>query len=271
MLSITGMTLDQFADLMQGLGYRATRIERPKARPVAETAPASEPESVPETASTQAMCWREASDTAAPESGEQSATAAPEPLAVDPVVTEPAAPEAVAVAEAEADATHRIMRQTSRPWRRLLAKVRRPNLPPTELEVVYTFAWAGRARTDRNARGERPNRGPRREGGGRDATAPAEGGDTARPRGDRPREDRGKHASGNAGKPGDRPDRASKPKGQHKPGPKGDRPPRDSNRDGPRPERKFEAHPPRSDRPKSDRIDPDNPFAAALMGLRDKL
>ncbi|MEM1234874.1 MAG: helicase-related protein [Pseudomonadota bacterium] len=30
MLSITGMTLDQFADLMQGLGYKAERGERPK-------------------------------------------------------------------------------------------------------------------------------------------------------------------------------------------------------------------------------------------------
>jgi ATP-dependent RNA helicase SUPV3L1/SUV3 len=29
MLSITGMTLEQFADLMQGLGYRAARGEPP--------------------------------------------------------------------------------------------------------------------------------------------------------------------------------------------------------------------------------------------------
>ena len=33
MLSITGMTLEQFADLMQGLGYRAERGEREKPRP----------------------------------------------------------------------------------------------------------------------------------------------------------------------------------------------------------------------------------------------
>ena len=32
MLSITGMTLEQFADLMGGLGYRAEKAERPKAR-----------------------------------------------------------------------------------------------------------------------------------------------------------------------------------------------------------------------------------------------
>jgi ATP-dependent RNA helicase SUPV3L1/SUV3 len=36
MLSITGMTLDQFADLMQGLGYKAERGERPKVKPVVE-------------------------------------------------------------------------------------------------------------------------------------------------------------------------------------------------------------------------------------------
>jgi ATP-dependent RNA helicase SUPV3L1/SUV3 len=33
MLSITGMTLEQFADLMEGLGYRAEKGERPKAKP----------------------------------------------------------------------------------------------------------------------------------------------------------------------------------------------------------------------------------------------
>ncbi len=34
MLSITGMTLEQFADLMQGLGYRAEKGERSKVKPV---------------------------------------------------------------------------------------------------------------------------------------------------------------------------------------------------------------------------------------------
>ncbi|MFN5828707.1 MAG: helicase-related protein, partial [Rhodobacterales bacterium] len=38
MLSITGMTLDQFADLMAGLGYRGDRSERPKVRPEAAAA-----------------------------------------------------------------------------------------------------------------------------------------------------------------------------------------------------------------------------------------
>ncbi|MDV7270165.1 helicase-related protein [Thioclava sp. A2] len=38
MLSITGMTLEQFADLMQGLGYAAEKGEREKQKPVAEVA-----------------------------------------------------------------------------------------------------------------------------------------------------------------------------------------------------------------------------------------
>jgi ATP-dependent RNA helicase SUPV3L1/SUV3 len=43
MLSITGMTLEQFADLMQGLGYKPVRGERDKLRAVAEeTTPAAE-------------------------------------------------------------------------------------------------------------------------------------------------------------------------------------------------------------------------------------
>jgi ATP-dependent RNA helicase SUPV3L1/SUV3 len=39
MLSITGMTLDQFAGLMEGLGYRAEKGERAKARPVRNATP----------------------------------------------------------------------------------------------------------------------------------------------------------------------------------------------------------------------------------------
>nr|WP_246026758.1 helicase-related protein [Paracoccus luteus] len=48
MLSITGMTLDQFADLMGGLGYRATKAERVKARAAATSAAAPEPAALPE-------------------------------------------------------------------------------------------------------------------------------------------------------------------------------------------------------------------------------
>jgi ATP-dependent RNA helicase SUPV3L1/SUV3 len=48
MLSITGMTLEQFADLMQGLGYKAERGEREKVRALQEPAPQA-PEATEET------------------------------------------------------------------------------------------------------------------------------------------------------------------------------------------------------------------------------
>ena len=53
MLSITGMTLEQFANLMEGLGYKAERGERPKAKPtasLAETPDADMPETTAEAA-----------------------------------------------------------------------------------------------------------------------------------------------------------------------------------------------------------------------------
>ena len=42
MLSITGMTLEQFADLLQGLGYQAERGEREKQRPQPMVAPSED-------------------------------------------------------------------------------------------------------------------------------------------------------------------------------------------------------------------------------------
>ena len=49
MLSITGTTLEQFARLMEGLGYRAERAERPKVK--AQQAPPDPPQEVPDTPS----------------------------------------------------------------------------------------------------------------------------------------------------------------------------------------------------------------------------
>ncbi len=102
----------------------------------------------------------------------------------------------------------------------------------TETEVFYTFTWAPRPRAPR---GERPAK--RAEG------APREGGEKreGRLRGER----------------GDRGERGAKPH-KGKPGGKGKR----DDRGG----KQFESRP-----PKKDKIDPDNPFAAALMGLRNKI
>ena len=49
MLSITGMTLEQFADLMQGLGYKAEKGERAKVRAETPVAAPAEGEAAPET------------------------------------------------------------------------------------------------------------------------------------------------------------------------------------------------------------------------------
>ncbi|RLL72947.1 helicase-related protein [Paenirhodobacter hankyongi] len=100
-----------------------------------------------------------------------------------------------------------------------------------ETEVFYTFAWAPRPRP------QRPERAPRREG---------EGGGKPRREGGKP-EFRGDRDGAKGGKP----------KGKGKPHGK----PRDEDKS-----RAFEARPPKKDKP----IDPDNPFAAALMGFKSK-
>ncbi|MFQ6777425.1 helicase-related protein [Cereibacter sphaeroides] len=194
MLSITGMTLEQFAGLMQGLGYRAEPGERPKVK----AAPAAAE--------------------AAPAEGEAPAEVPAEEV--------PAAEAPSADAEAAPDA---------------------PAEEPAAVEVesFYTFTWAPR-RPDRGPRrhdrgqGEGRNRGPRAAPG----DAPAEGAAAeARPsRGDRPE----RQGHGHGGKPkgkGGKPDRKGADRNQPK---------------------SFESRPARSDR-----IDPDNPFAV-LAALRDR-
>ncbi|MBT8455977.1 MAG: disulfide oxidoreductase [Rhodobacteraceae bacterium] len=103
MLSITGMTLEQFANLMEGLGYRATKGERPKAR--AQAAPEAPEEAKPD--------------------GDRAEEATEEAPAEAPAEAEEAAP-----AEPEVEAA------TDAP-----AETEAPAEP--ELEVFYTFAWAG--------------------------------------------------------------------------------------------------------------------------------
>ncbi|MCV2868387.1 helicase-related protein [Defluviimonas sp. WL0002] len=102
----------------------------------------------------------------------------------------------------------------------------------TESEVFYTFTWAPKPRAPRQPRPEaKEGRGARPE---RQVKRDGERGE---------RSERG-------GKPG-----KGKPQGRRDKDAKRDDKPRN-----------FEARP-----QKKDRIDPDNPFAAALMGLRDKI
>jgi ATP-dependent RNA helicase SUPV3L1/SUV3 len=298
MLSITGMTLEQFADLMQGLGYRATRGERPKARPQA------------------------AAETPAPEGAGATEEVAGAEEAPESLVSDVAQPEIAQPADAPAEPT-----TGSDPASAEVATAGTAHDAVADSEVFYVFAWAPRARAPvrgrpegdarsaegrtgegRTGGGRRPpregaaaearprpeggrdRRAPRAEGEGaaarparhdrphraegqpsvQPATAPAEGAapeaaDRRPPRDDsaRTRHDH-KYAEGRQGGPrqGDRPHK------DHKPGDPRRSDQQDRGRDGRPPKdapRSFEAGPKRSER-----IDPDNPFAV-LAALRDRL
>lgn len=180
MLSITGMTLEQFADLMQGLGYKAEKGEREKAKPVDQAiaeAPAEE-----------------AAEPAVSERVEDIPDEGEAPVVAEPVEQTEQPADIPAATEGEV----------------LPGETPAADSAEPEIEVFYTFTWAGRA-----ARGRPQGRG--------------------------------------------KPHRGDKPKGKGGKPPKG-KPRRDQ---GPK---TFSAKPQK----KKDQIDPDNPFAAALMGLKDK-
>jgi ATP-dependent RNA helicase SUPV3L1/SUV3 len=122
MLSITGMTLVQFADLMAGLGYKADKGERAKVNPVkADAAPVADAAETPvETA------VADAAETPVETAVADTAEAPVETTDID--ATE-APVEAVVPAEAPAE-------------------------DAPEMEVFYTFTWGGRAITTRQ--GGRP-------------------------------------------------------------------------------------------------------------------
>lgn len=194
MLSITGMTLEQFSDLMQGLGYKAEKGERQKVKAAPEAPAAQDPEVTADNAETE-----DAAEASAPEApSETVAETVPETVAE-------AGTEVTAEAESEAG-------QDAEP----------------ETEVFYTFTW-GR---NRQGSGQRtPRRDAGRSGGPQRA-------------GEREGSSRGKR-----GKPSGKP-------GGKKGGPRQDR----KDQGG----KSYSARPPKKEK----QIDPDNPFAAALMGLK---
>ena len=121
MLSITGMTLEQFANLMQGLGYRAEKAERVKVK-----APAAEP-----------VASGPASD--AEVSGDAMPAAVETAPDDAPTAEIPAAEPEAPTSEGE-DATK--------------------EAAPVEMEVFYTFAW-GAKRVERAVDGPRKGQKPR--------------------------------------------------------------------------------------------------------------
>ncbi len=114
MLSITGMTLDQFADLMQGLGYKAERGEREKVKPVpVETAP-------------------------------ETTTDAPEqPVAEDNSAPDAPTEDVATPAEASAEATDSTETADEA-----------PAADEPEVEVFYTFTWGRQRQQNRGPRRE---------------------------------------------------------------------------------------------------------------------
>ena len=199
MLSITGTTLEQFADLMQGLGYKAERGEREKVKPVdqavaeapvdaAKAAEDTPPETLPDSAPDSAL-----------EAIEEITDQGEAPIIADPEAAPEVPPEI-----SEAPEEDLIPGET-------------PETAAPEIEVYYTFTWApraGRAAEGARAKPRKPQ-GQGKPGGkfaGKSGTKPGAK--------DKPQDDRGK-------KPAERPK-------------------------------------------KEERIDPDNPFAAALMGLKTK-
>ncbi|PWR04095.1 disulfide oxidoreductase [Meridianimarinicoccus roseus] len=239
MLSITGMTLEQFASLMQGLGYAAERGERAKQRstptPKSAVGAGYGAQTPPDASTPDDSAEGTDESPTPPASAEQLGEAAPEASEVpteagsdtsaDP---EPEAPQAVpatsaeaaATATAEADAGDGTAAQDGDAAAQAGQAGEQPHAA-AETEVFYTFRWSPPRRG-----GHRPQQG----GGGRRGDDKARKGGGERPKG-------------------------GKPKGK-----------RGSKDDKPAAAKTFAARPPKPEK----KIDPDNPFAAALMGLRDK-
>jgi ATP-dependent RNA helicase SUPV3L1/SUV3 len=248
MLSITGMTLEQFGDLMAGLGYKGEKGERPK------TKAAAPKELTAEDIAAAAAAAAAAAKIKVPEE------AAPEEVAAE---TPPEASGEIS-GEAMAEAPAENPDAPAEP-------VAEPVAEPMEMESFITFVWAPRPRggdrrpprrDNRAAQGATKPEASSPDQGDAQGDAPREGG---KPRGERPAgqgQGRGKERGGQDRGP--RPEGGFKGKGggkpQGKPGGKpGGRPPQN----GPQ---KYEARPPRPEK----KIDPDNPFAA-LAALKGKI
>ncbi|WP_226778965.1 helicase-related protein [Oceaniglobus trochenteri] len=241
MLSITGMTLEQFSGLMAGLGYRAEKGERPKVK-AGSPPPAEVPDQTPD--ETPADTPVEEPDTAPGEVPVEPPAEVPGDVPLDPPApdadpseaalpvdramehpSDPAVERALDVGEqADLPANEAAQKpgdtESAVPGDAALPEVA-ADATPLETEVFYTFTWGG------NRGGRDNNRGQQRRDGGGGKRPQGEG----KPRG------KGGPRKGKGGAPA-----------------------------GKQGAKKFEARPPRKEKA----IDPDNPFAAALMGLRDK-
>ncbi|MCI5096669.1 MAG: disulfide oxidoreductase [Rhodobacteraceae bacterium] len=170
MLSITGMTLEQFADLMQGLGYRAekgerVKVKKPQADAPAAAAPAAE---------------AGATEEAAAEGTEAAAEQADAPVAAEAAVEAVEAAEATP-AVAEGDVAAEAVEADAEP----------------EMEVFFTFTWGRTRQGGGNRRGQGQGRGQaqggeRNQGKPRNAGKPRAGGKPQGKKGGKPQNQGGK-------------------------------------------------------------------------------
>ena len=204
MLSITGMTLEQFADLMQGLGYQAAKAERVKTKAAQDPVASATPE-VDKPEISAALPEKVAFE---PVDAAQEAASD-----VNPAKVEPSAAEALSSGSERTETLHEEEQPAasiaqadsqSAPAQSQSAETIEP-----ELEVFYTFTWGHVAKKQSPPRHNKP-----------------------------------KHRAGDE-------KQARKSKGKQKPS---------RDKKGPK---TFAAKP-----EKTQKIDPDNPFAAALMGLK---
>ena len=293
MLSITGMTLEQFSDLMLGLGYNCDRGERVKVKPAASVAepdkvapdlavggadadiPGAAAELIPEDAGAEpdkvdvagtdleaiAEPVLEVGPTTAPETMADTGLA-PETKSVSMAASDDATVEhtVIETPPVEKDTPDSSgLEAGAEPSEPVLGS---PDMgseiaPETvlEMEVVYTFTW-GRSGVASRPKGQ----GRRNSGAGADQKSrdgkPQDGKDA------KGRSGQNKSSQNKSGLENPKQGKAGRDKfnrdGDKRPG-KG-KPRRD---DGPK---QFAASPKRTEQ-----IDPDNPFAAALMGMKDKL
>jgi ATP-dependent RNA helicase SUPV3L1/SUV3 len=289
MLSITGLPLEGFAALMTGLGYRAARGERARQRPAKVQAAGAADVTAGSMAAAMAAAM---ADVAPGDAHRTPPEALPEvvpeaPPAVPGEAPEAAPPEVPQGPEEVPEGLPPELPGTEIP--EMTAEAAPEAAPgPVETEIFYLFTWGGRG-PRRDQRGERGGERRRTREAGPTAAAPAGEGEAAAPgeaapdggqprrgrregRQDGPgREGRGE-GRGQGKAPAARQGRPARAAGDGRAG-RGDRP---DGADRAKPEAKggtrpqsFEARPPR-DAEKGRRIDPDNPFAAALMGFKPK-
>jgi ATP-dependent RNA helicase SUPV3L1/SUV3 len=198
MLSITGMTLEQFADLMGGLGYKAEKGEREKVRAAVQT---KEPVSAPVDTIIDKTAPAVAQDVA-PVGSLDGVSDDPALVPTDvPVETTPET-----LLETTPETTPESPVDTLAEVPETIADAPVPqktSADPVEMEMFYTFAWAPKRPASRPQSDKPQRKGPPK---GKRGAKPAQGNKT----------------------------------------------------------QSFSARPPKKEKP----IDPDNPFAAALAGLK---